>query len=98
MDKIKRHAELVDKLHEVYVQKNTAYGDSFGKSFADWGMAAACVRITDKFNRMITLARHPEVDSGDERITDTLMDMANYCLMTVMEIEKERGFVSDGDN
>ena len=91
MDKIQRHKELCDKIHEVYVQKNNAYGDSFGRSFDDWGIPSAAVRISDKVNRFFNLAKHPDVDHGDEAITDTLMDMANYALMTVMELEKQNG-------
>ena len=91
MDKIKRHEELCEKIHEIYKAKNMAYGDSFGRSFDDWGLAAAAIRITDKFNRFINLAKRPEIDSGDEAITDTLVDMGNYCLMTVMELEKQNG-------
>lgn len=91
MDKIKRHKELCDKLHEIYVAKNTAYGDSFGKSFDDWGIVSAAVRINDKVNRFNNLAKHPDVDRGDEAISDTAMDAANYFIMTVMELEKNYG-------
>ena len=87
MDKIAAHKELCEKIHEVYIQKNNAYGDSFGRSFADWGIASAAVRISDKVNRFFNLARHPETDHGDESLTDTLMDLANYALMTVIELE-----------
>lgn len=89
MNKIQRHEELCKQIHEVYVQKNAAYGDSFGKSFEDWGIAAAAIRLSDKWNRFVNLAKHPEVDNGDESIADTLTDMANYALMTVMELEKQ---------
>lgn len=91
MNKIEYHKKLCDEIHNTYVQKNTAYGDSFGKSFSDWGISAAAIRIADKYNRFINLAKHPEVDDGDERITDTLLDMANYAIMTVLELEKEYG-------
>lgn len=87
MDKIQRHEELCKTIHETYCQKNTAYGDSFGKSFSDWGLASAAVRLSDKYNRFVNLAKNPRVDTGDEAITDTLLDLANYCLMTVMELE-----------
>ena len=93
LDKIKRHEELCKEIHETYKQKNAAYGDSFGNSFDNWGISAAAIRITDKFNRFINLAKHPEVDAGDESIRDTLLDMANYAMMTIMELEKK-----DGDN
>lgn len=89
MNKIKRHEELCNQIHSTYIQKNTAYGDSFGRSFDDWGIAAAAVRISDKFNRFVNLSKHPDIDKGDEAITDTLIDMANYCLMTVIELEEQ---------
>ncbi len=89
-EKLRLHQELCRELSEVYQKKNTAYGDSFGKSFRDWGVTAAAVRLEDKFNRFINLARHPEIDPGDEQITDTLMDMANYCLMTCVELEVQK--------
>lgn len=92
MDKIKRHKELCTQLHDIYEQKNTAYGDSFGKSFAEWGISAAAVRITDKFNRFINLAKHPEINKGDESLMDTCLDCANYFIMTAMELE------NDGNN
>lgn len=91
MDKINEHNELCTLLHEIYKSKNSAYGDSFGKSFDEWGIPAAAIRITDKYNRFVNLGKHPEIDDGDEKITDTLIDMANYCLMTVMELRRNNG-------
>ena len=89
MNKVEKHGILCDRLHAIYAQKNAAYGDSFGKSFSDWGIVSPAIRITDKFNRFINLAKHPDIKDGDERITDTLIDMANYCLMTVIELESK---------
>ena len=91
MNKLERHEELCDRLHEIYIQKNEAYGDSFGKSFSDWGVASAAIRITDKFNRFINLVKNPDINKGDESIIDTLIDMSNYCLMTVIELENKNG-------
>lgn len=89
MTKIEKHEELCKRIHETYIKKNTAYGDSFGHSFGDWGIAAAAIRISDKFNRFVNLSKHPDIDKGDEAITDTLLDMANYCLMTIIELEND---------
>ena len=91
--KVERHKELCDKLNSIYEQKNTAYGDSFGDTFQRLGLISAVTRISDKYNRLANLATHPEVNQGDESIQDTLMDMANYCIMTVMEMElaKQKG-------
>lgn len=83
----KQHHELCDVIHSTYMQKNAAYGNSFSNTYKKLGIVSAVTRITDKYNRLVALATNSELDHGDEKITDTLLDMANYCLMTVMEIE-----------
>ncbi len=92
MTKIERHKEWCDNLHVLYEIKNKAYGDSFGETYKKLGIISAVTRITDKYNRLVNLAVHPEVDSHDESIQDTLIDLANYAIMTAMEldIKKER--------
>ena len=87
-DKYDRHKQLCDQTHETYIQKNKAYGDSFGNMYKELGIISAVTRIGDKYNRLKNLALHPDVNKGDESIIDTLMDMANYCLMTVMEVQE----------
>lgn len=90
MTKIDRHKELCEKLNDIYKQKNAAYGDSFGETFRKLGIISAVTRISDKYNRLTNLAKHPDVDSGDESIKDTLLDMANYCIMTVIEMDEQQ--------
>lgn len=91
-DTIKRHKEICDYIHNnLWLPKNTAYGDSFHNLYEDLGIISAVTQITHKYNRLKTLAKdkNNNIDTGDESIVDTLLDMANYCIMTVMEIEKE---------
>lgn len=83
-----KHKEICDKLNDIYRMKNTAYGNSFGDTFKKLGLISAVTRISDKYNRLCTLATKPEIDTFDESIKDTLLDMANYCIMTVMELER----------
>ncbi len=89
MDKIKRHAELSVQNHKTYIKKNNDYGDSFSRMYQELGIVSAVTRIGDKYNRLVNLAKGAKAEVKDESIIDTLMDMANYCLMTVMEIENE---------
>lgn len=91
MDKYKRHKELAEELSIVYQQKNHDYGDSFGKTFKALGLISAVTRITDKYNRLVSLATGHKAQVQDESIIDTLKDMANYCLMTVIELEEQEG-------
>lgn len=90
MDKVERHNELCETLNAIYATKNQAYGDSFGKTFEELGIISAITRMSDKWNRIVNLAKNRNISWNDERIEDTLMDLANYCLMTVMEIENEQ--------
>lgn len=89
MTKLERHKKWCDNLHALYEIKNKAYGDSFGDTFDRLGIISAVTRITDKYNRLVNLATHPEINENDESIIDTLADLANYAIMTAMELEVE---------
>lgn len=90
MNKVERFRELTTKLADLYAQKNTAYGDSFGESVKKYGMISALTRISDKFNRFENLILHPDTDIGDERVIDTLEDLAAYSIMTLIEMENNK--------
>lgn len=87
MTKFEQHERLIQQLHETYVKKNMAYGDSFSLSIKKYGMVAALTRMSDKWNRLETLMMGGKNDVSDESIKDTLLDLANYALMTYMEME-----------
>lgn len=91
MNKVEHHAKLCKELNDLYARKNADYGDSFGKSFEEEGLAMARIRLGDKFNRFKTLSRSVERKVLDESIRDTLIDLANYALMTVLEMEAACG-------
>ena len=88
-DKTSMHKSLCDGLNATYIRKNADYGDSFGESVRDLGIVAAVVRIGDKYNRIKSLAKKTadEIKVKGESVRDTLLDMANYCVMTVVEMD-----------
>lgn len=46
------------------------------------------IRLGDKFNRFKTLSRKLDTQKvSDESLKDTLLDLANYAIMTVLEME-----------
>lgn len=87
--KIQRHSQICTELMETYAAKNSDYGDSFGISFREEGMAASRIRMGDKMNRFKTLTRGKERKVNDESVRDTLMDLANYAIMTIIEMERQ---------
>ena len=91
MNKIQIHKDICNELNEIYNNKQHDYGDSFGQTFDKLGIISAVTRISDKYNRLVSLCAKPEEERKvkDESITDTLLDMANYCIMTVIEMHKE---------
>ena len=84
MDKIAKHADICTALNDLYQRKNADYGDSFGKSYQEYGMTMACIRLEDKLNRLKSLCKK-EAQVQDESLEDTLMDLANYAIMTLVE-------------
>lgn len=86
MSKINCHKAICEELNEIYQAKNKDYGDSFGKSFIEYGLTMACIRLEDKLNRLKALNKNQEQQVKDESIEDTIMDLANYAIMTVIEM------------
>ena len=88
LTRLERHKQLCEELHKLYEKKNHDYGDSFHISFEEEGMAMPRIRLSDKLNRFKTLSR-PEKKNlvSDESIRDTLIDLANYAIMTICEME-----------
>ena len=89
MTKIEKHMQICEELNSLYAKKNHDYGDSFHISFEEEGMAMPRIRIGDKFNRFKTLSRNNKQEINDESLRDTLIDLANYAIMTVLEMENE---------
>ena len=85
-DKVARHRLLCDEINQLYAQKNHDYGDSFHETFLEEGMAMSRIRLMDKLNRFKKLSKSERMVK-DESIRDTLLDLANYAIMTVLEMD-----------
>lgn len=94
---------ITSKMAETYEKKNHDYGDSFDKSLDKFGLIASVVRMGDKMNRIESLINksiqnpaYPSVSVKDvnlvkdESIKDTLLDLANYAIMTVMWMDNQK--------
>lgn len=80
--------DIAKGMIETYVRKNHDYGNSFDKSLDKFGLVASVVRIGDKMNRIESLVQKKAMVQ-DESIRDTLLDMANYAIMTVMWMDNQ---------
>ena len=91
MDKKIHHFKALQKEGaDLYEKKNQDYGDSFSKSFREYGMTMSLIRLEDKLNRAKSLNKRVTLIE-DETMEDTLIDMSNYALMTILELREKRG-------
>ena len=88
-DKIELHSELLDNLHNLYVTKNRDYGDSVHDTYEKYGLVSFLVRLEDKLNRARGLSKRDALVL-DEKIEDTLLDMANYAILAVIELRADQ--------
>lgn len=77
--------QIANGLTELYERKNADYGNSFSKTFDEFGMTSTIVRLSDKLERLKTLSKQ-EAKVKDESIQDTVMDIAVYAMLTLMEL------------
>lgn len=96
-DNVRQFNELAQTMCELYEKKNADYGDSFNISLDKYGIIAALTRMSDKFNRVENIILNKDDDGNpvfnnvkvqDEKVEDTLIDLANYAMMTVLWIKK----------
>lgn len=66
----------------TFKRKNHDYGNSFEKSLDAFGLVAGIVRMSDKFERLVSL-NDPSKDAqiASESLVDTLEDLSNYAAM-----------------
>ena len=97
MSKISEFKSINTEMVELYEVKNRNYGDSFSKSFDEYGLTMVCIRLEDKLRRLKSLNKQmiesqngiTDVNVDDESIRDTLLDLANYSVLSIIELDNE---------
>ena len=82
-----RFEEIALSLSDLYSKKNPVYGNSFERSLKKYGKISGLTRISDKFNRLEKIITNPDIETNDESLEDTLLDLASYCIMMKMALE-----------
>lgn len=90
-EKVQQFRAITNKMADLYAKKNHDYGDSFGRSWNKFGMVSALIRMEDKFNRLESLLKKNGEAQVNESIEDTLMDLANYAVMSIIEMQPKNG-------
>jgi hypothetical protein len=97
---LKFHAECCESLMEITKKKNHDYtGDSNDPFFnftrvENLGICSTeqgfLTRMTDKMSRITTFVNKGILQVEDEKVTDTLLDLANYAILMAGYIESKR--------
>ncbi len=95
MDKLDKHEQLCEYLNDLYAKKNHDYGDSVHDTYVKYGLTSFLVRMEDKLNRARTLSQN-EALVNDEKLTDTLLDLANYAILAVIELDDSKEKDNEG--
>ena len=82
--------DITEEMNALYERKNHDYGNSFSETFRKLGIISAATRMLDKMNRIVFLVTKDQQKVNDESLRDTLIDIANYAVMTIMEIDKKK--------
>ena len=85
-NKLNTLKEIHKQEETLYVERNEKYGDSFSKTFQEYGPTVALIRLEDKLNRVKALVAAGLDGSDGESIIDTLKDLSNYSNMTIIEL------------
>lgn len=96
---LERFKELIEEMQSIQKKKNAGYaGKGNPDPWANFRMSqifevsasvGALIRMSDKFIRISNLIKNPSNEQVNESLKDTLMDLANYCLIVICLLEEE---------
>lgn len=90
MDNIKKFKDITAKMAELYEEKNKNYDNAFDKSLDEDGLIVSKIRLSDKILRFNSLIKQESKGTTEESLYDTLMDLANYSIMTMMWLNNQK--------
>jgi len=77
--------KVLNRIKDTILIKNKHYGNSFHQTIEEYGIVALLIRLTDKLNRLKTAYQY------HESMEDTLLDIAGYAILGLIEIENTKG-------
>lgn len=82
---------VADEIIKLVCEKNAQYGDAYFKLRDEWNTQSFCVRIGDKYYRLVNLAKSGQhiIDEPLEDLEDTIKDIIGYCMLELIYRESE---------
>lgn len=86
-NELNEYQQIINKLYKIYIDKNHDYGNSFDDTCDEFGLVAPVIRMNDKIKRCKSVLKNNDF-KVNESLEDTISDLANYCIMTLMWMKK----------
>jgi hypothetical protein len=92
---LKMHKSITDKMYSIAKAKNADYTGKGADPYSNFravevaGITTAqgfFTRMTDKYMRLAGFIKNGTLEVKDESVEDTLLDLANYCILMVCEM------------
>ena len=81
---------LIRSMSTTFAKKRHDYGQTTTETYEKFGPVSMLTRMHDKMGRLDNLLVTGDVNLvSDEKIEDTLLDLANYALITIIEMRKQ---------
>lgn len=98
MTNVEKHHAILEEIGTLYAKKNSDYGNSVHDTYMKYGPVSFIVRMEDKLNRIaaLTLGGNGQ-QVMDERVIDTITDLANYAIIMRVEMEQEMEALTHGN-
>lgn len=101
------HRKFCDEMIAVTIKKNADYTGKSDDPFANFSNVKSCggatpeqgflIRMNDKSMRISSFVEKGELLVKDETVKDTLLDLANYCILMAgyLRSKKQKEIISD---
>lgn len=81
---------ITKQMNEVFKNKRSDYGATTTETYKLFGMVSMLTRMHDKLGRLDNLCKPgKQIQVSNEKIEDTLLDLANYAVIALLELYKE---------
>lgn len=81
--------DITNGMYDTFKAKNHDYGNSFAELFKECGMTYAYGHMAEKLKRVKSLMSDEAKVKG-ESMKDSLLDLANYAILTIIELDKTK--------
>lgn len=87
---VEQFKALTGEMIATYSRKNRDYGNSFSRMCREYGNTYPIIHLDEKLARIKSILLTGDNAVKDETAVDSLLDLACYSLMTIMELTTEQ--------